>query len=90
MVQGITRTALGSDGSTSVQVSRLWFPGGCNIWPRAQGLTSIMARDNWNSGRIFAASGVYWSRNKVTKISMCVCLEGNSVISVSFVNFMEG
>ena len=26
-----------------VQVSYLWFPGGCHICPRAAGLTSIMA-----------------------------------------------
>ena len=28
-----------SDGPTSVHVSYLWFPGRCNIWPRAAGLT---------------------------------------------------
>ena len=30
---------------TSVQVSYLWFPGGCHICPRAAGLTSIMAQE---------------------------------------------
>ena len=30
---------------TSVQVSYLWFPGGCHICPRTTGLTSIMAQE---------------------------------------------
>ena len=34
-----------SDGATSVPVSYLWFPGRCHIWPRAAGLTSIMASE---------------------------------------------
>ena len=34
-----------SDGATSVHVSYLWFPGRCHIWPRAAGLTSIMASE---------------------------------------------
>ena len=33
-----------SDEYTSVHVSYLWFPGGCNICSRAAGLTSIMAQ----------------------------------------------
>ena len=35
--------------ATSVHVSYLWFPGRCHIWPRAAGLTSIMA---WKVTRI--------------------------------------
>ena len=34
---------LGQMKDTPVQVSYLWSPGGCNIWPSAPGLTSIMA-----------------------------------------------
>ena len=34
-----------SDGATSVHVSYLWFPGRCHSWPRAAGLTSIMASE---------------------------------------------
>ena len=30
---------VGSDGSMPVEVSHLWSSGGCNIWPRAPGLT---------------------------------------------------
>ena len=46
---------------TPVQVSYLWSPNGCNIWPRAPGLTSIMAQ---GITQIVAASQpprVYWS-----------------------------
>ena len=39
------RLNLVSDGATSVHVSYLWFPGSCHIWPRAAGLTSIMASE---------------------------------------------
>ena len=35
---------LGQMKDTPVQVSHLWSPGGCNIWPSAPGLTSIMAQ----------------------------------------------
>ena len=35
---------LGQMKYTLVQVSHLWSPGGCNIWPSAPGLTSIMAQ----------------------------------------------
>ena len=34
-----------SDRAISVHVSYLWFPGRCHIWPRAAGLTSIMASE---------------------------------------------
>ena len=39
-----SQSNLGQLEYTSVQVSHLWSPGGCNIWPRAPGLTSIMAQ----------------------------------------------
>ena len=35
---------LGQMKDAPVQVSHLWSPGGCNIWPSAPGLTSIMAQ----------------------------------------------
>ena len=38
-----------------VQVSHLWSPGGCLIWPRAPGLTSMMARGDSNCGCIMGS-----------------------------------
>ena len=35
---------LGQMKDTPVQVSHFWSPGGCNVWPSAPGLTSIMAQ----------------------------------------------
>ena len=35
---------LGQMKDTPVQVSHLWSPGKCNIWPSAPGLTSTMAQ----------------------------------------------
>ena len=49
---------------TSVQVSYLWFPGRCHIWPKAAGLTWIMARGDSKSGPILAP-GVYLSLTRI-------------------------
>ena len=35
---------IGQVEDTPVQVLHLWFPGECNIWPKAPGLASIMAQ----------------------------------------------
>ena len=40
-----SHSSLGQMEDTPVQVSHLWSPGECNIWPKAPGLTSIMAQE---------------------------------------------
>ena len=51
--------------NTSVQVSYLWFPGGCHICPRAAGLTSIMAQELTRIVAPFWPPGVYLSPTQI-------------------------
>ena len=55
-----------SDGATSVHVSYLWFPGRCHIWPRAAGLTSIMASEVTRIVVPFCPPAVYSSLTRIT------------------------
>ena len=56
---------LGQVEDTSFQVSYLRFPGGCHIWPRAAGLTSIMAKEVIPILAPFWTLGVYFSPTRI-------------------------
>ena len=55
---------LGQMEDTSLQVSHLWS-GGCHIWTRAAGLTSIMAEEVTGIVTPFWPPGVYFSPTRI-------------------------
>ena len=67
-LQGIP--ILGQMEDTSVQVSHLWSPGGCHIWPRAPCLTSIMVQGITRTVAAFLPSpSVYSIQTRIMALS---------------------
>ena len=80
-----------SDVVTSVHVSYLWFPGRCHIWPRAAGLTSIMASEVTLKVAPLWPPGVYLSPTRIMPhaISILCQMELHLLMSPTY-GFLAG